>query len=108
MVHDLGLGDDPGPFDGPASFATRLHGKAVTVLGRPGPDVREVVLAGNPEDDAVTVGFVDPDDHLVGAVALGSPRSLNKLRPLVTGRATVRELERVRRQPSTGSVPTAR
>ena len=91
ILHDLALGADPGPFVAPESFATRLHGKAITVLGRPGPDVREVVLAGSPEDDAVTVGLVDRDDRLVGAVALGSPRTLNKLRSLVSARRTVSE-----------------
>ncbi len=91
VVHDLGLGADPGAFDVPESFATRLHGKAVTVLGRPGPGVREVVLAGSVEDDAATVGLVDGDGRLTGAVALGSPRTLNKLRPLVAERATVEE-----------------
>ena len=35
IAHDLAIGADPGPFGVPDSFATRLHGKAVTVLGRP-------------------------------------------------------------------------
>ncbi|WP_372729848.1 NAD(P)/FAD-dependent oxidoreductase [Nocardioides sp.] len=87
MLHDLGLSEDPGPLDAPESFATRLHGKAITVLGRPGPEGREVVLAGSREDDAVTLALVDRDGRLVGGVALGSPRTLNKLRPLVASRA---------------------
>lgn len=91
IAHDLGVGADPGPFTAPESFATRLHGRAVTVLGRPGAAVREVVVAGSATDGAVTLGFVDDGERLVGAVSLGRPGVLNKLRPLVAARASVEE-----------------
>lgn len=91
IAHDLGLMPDPGPFDVPESFATRLHGKALTVLGAPGPDLHEVVVAGNLLDDAVTVAFLDEDGRLHGGVSLGSPRTLNKIRPLAAERRSLSE-----------------
>ncbi|MFC5175151.1 NAD(P)/FAD-dependent oxidoreductase [Nocardioides taihuensis] len=86
IAHDLGLAEDPGPFEPSLSFATRLHGKAMTVVGTWHPSLREVVLAGDVADDAVTVGFADADDRLVGAVALGSPKVVNRVRSVVAGR----------------------
>ena len=91
IAHDLGLATDPGPFDVAQSFATRLHGKAVTVLGMPHAGMREVVLAGNAADDAVTVGFVDQDGRMPAAVSLGSPKALNRIRPLVAAGVTLAE-----------------
>ncbi len=91
IAHDLGLRSDPGPFDVPESFATRLHGKAVTVHGGPRPGLHEVVLAGETKSDAVTVAFVDEDGRLHGAVSIGSPRALNKIRPLAAARRPLSE-----------------
>lgn len=85
--HDLGLAPDAGPFDAPASFATRLHGKAITVLGRRGPDTREVLLTGTAGEAGVSMGFVDDSGRLLGAVTLGAPKVANRLRPLVVARA---------------------
>lgn len=90
IAHDLGLADDPGPFEPSLSFATRLYGKGLTVVGGWQPGLKEVVLAGDVADDAATVGFVDADDRLVGAVALGSPKVLNTVRPVVSSGGSLR------------------
>lgn len=95
IAHDLGLAEDPGAFSAPASFATRLHGRAVTVLGHHGPTDREVVLSGAVEDSVVTIGLVDPGGRLAGVVSLGSPKVANRLRPLVAAGSSLGEAVRL-------------
>ena len=91
ILHDLALGADPAPFVAPESFATRLHGKAITVLGHPVPRAR-----GGPgreprgrRRDGRSRGPRRPAGR--GGRAR-SPRTLNKLRPLVSAREDARAL----------------
>lgn len=83
IAHRLGLAEDPGPFTASASYATRLHGRPVNVIGSVDAGQREVLLTAA-DDPAVRVTVrVDDADRIRAAVGLGSPKLVNKLRPLV-------------------------
>lgn len=90
IAADLGFGDDPGAFKATQSFATRLHGRAITVLGT--RTDRETVVRGDPANDEFVVAFTDAGGHLSGAIVVGPMKVANKVRPFVNDAAPVIEL----------------
>jgi NADPH-dependent 2,4-dienoyl-CoA reductase/sulfur reductase-like enzyme len=88
IAYDLGLTADPGPWAGSASFATRLYGAPITVLGTPTGDPFDLV--GEPTGElhvaaATTTGSLD------GVVVRGPMKIANRLRPLVAAHAPVED-----------------
>lgn len=89
IAHDLGAGEDPGPLTGTPSYATRLYGRPIAVLGATGPTQRAYDLVNDEEAGLAVTVFTADDETLTGAVVLGPGKYANRLRPLVSSAAPV-------------------
>lgn len=88
IAYDLGLAEDPGPWAGSASFATRLYGAPITVLGTPTGDPFDLV--GEPAAE-LHVAAATTTGALHGVVVRGPMKIANRLRPLVAAHASVED-----------------
>lgn len=91
----FGLHKDPEPARNTPSYATRLYGKSINVLGVPVTEHREVSVATQPEDGVHVSAFLAETGQLAAAVVLGSQKIANKLRPLVGTYAAIEEAANV-------------
>lgn len=95
IAHQVGLVDDPGPFRATPSYATRLHGRPISVIGQVTAGQREVVLAAR-EDPAMRVTVrVDGAERIRAAVVLGAPKIARQLNPLVEASAPLSDVDGV-------------
>lgn len=95
IAHRAGLADDPGPFRATPSYATRLHGRPVSVIGQVCAGQREVVLAAG-EDPAMRATVrIDRAARIRAAVVLGAPKLARQLQPLVEATAPLSDADRV-------------
>ncbi|MQA62843.1 MAG: hypothetical protein GEU86_15440 [Actinophytocola sp.] len=86
LLHDIGAGDDPGRYDSLATYGTRLYGTKLTVVGHSPAVAREVVIAGDPDDERFTVALADAEDNLTGVIGVGDARVANSLKDAVRER----------------------
>ncbi|HEY8582686.1 MAG TPA: FAD-dependent oxidoreductase [Capillimicrobium sp.] len=84
-----------GPFESVPSFWTDQHGVRISSLGLPGAADRAVLAEGSPEEGSFVVLY-GRDGVLIGAVAVGLPRRLARLRrPIAAAEPLDAVLERV-------------
>jgi NADPH-dependent 2,4-dienoyl-CoA reductase/sulfur reductase-like enzyme len=83
VLHDLGIGEDPGIFDVVPTYSTRLYGTRVTIVGHPHSNVEETIIDGDPETGRFTVALTGEHHRLVGAVGVGGAGLVHALAPAV-------------------------
>lgn len=83
LLHDAGLGEDPGAFHQLSSHSVRLYGTRLTFVGRPGRFIHETLVHGEPEHERFSVALTDENHRLVGAVGVGDTRLVNALKPAI-------------------------
>lgn len=72
VLHDLGLGEAPGPFSELPVYTTKIYGTKLTLLGETGSALHQTPIPGD-TPGPLTV-FTDERECLRGAVAVGVPQ----------------------------------
>lgn len=80
----------------PRRFATRLHGKEISVMGT--LTKSEHLVHGHPSRDEFVVAFDEAVERPVGAVVVGASKTANKIRRLVDDGASFCDLATLRKQ----------
>ncbi|MBT8162711.1 MULTISPECIES: NAD(P)/FAD-dependent oxidoreductase [Arthrobacter] len=73
VLHDLGLGEAPGPFSELPVYTSKMYGTKLTLLGETGAGLRQTAIPGDVPGPPTTV-FTDERERLRGAVAMGVPQ----------------------------------
>ena len=90
VLHDLGLGEAPGPFSELPLYTTKMYGTKLTLVGETGGALDETPIPGE-APGALTV-FTDDQKRLRGAVAVGVPRMEDALLEAVRDRLPLTEV----------------
>lgn len=74
LLHDLGRGADPGPYQPVSPWSARIHGRQLAGFGHPVPGSHETIVS----EDPLLVEFVDPSGDVCAVLGLDAGRTLRE------------------------------
>lgn len=84
ILHDLGEGEDPGPYRATSGFSLHVYGTSITGAGTVSADA--VVGTARPREGSIVTTFGDGDGGVTGAVGLSAAREILAIKAELAGR----------------------
>lgn len=83
IMHDLGEGEDPGPYRPASGFSLQVHGLSIMGVGAAAPD--PVIDTASSPDGSLITTFRDREGNLTGAVGLSSAPEILAIKTQLAG-----------------------